>query len=88
MHRLMIAGVSQIGLALLWGEGVGRDRGRKVWQEGGIWRKKDGGLQGRGSSVAQAAFGELITVIFLFKDKDDECAFGFWMAFKCPDGNL
>lgn len=72
MHRLMIAGVSQIVLALLWGEVVGRDRVRKEWREGGIWRKKDGGLQGRGSSVAQAAFGELITVFFLFKDKDDE----------------
>ena len=77
MHRSMIAGVSQIGLALLWGEEVGRARGRKEWREGVIWRKKDGGLQGRGSSVAQAAFGEVITVsFFFFKDKDDECVLG------------
>lgn len=82
MHRLMIAGVFQIGLALLWGEEVGRARGRKEWREGGIWRRKDGGLQGRGSSVAQAAFGEVITVFVFFKDKDDECVFGSWMPLK------
>lgn len=49
MHLLMTAGVSQIVLALLWGEVVERDRVRKEWRESGIWRKKDGGLQGRGS---------------------------------------
>lgn len=49
MHRLMTAGVSQIVLALLWGEVVERGRVRKEWREGGIWSKKDGGLQGRGS---------------------------------------
>lgn len=47
MRRLMIAGVSQIVLALLWAEVVGRDRVRKEWREGRTWRKKDGGLQGR-----------------------------------------
>lgn len=48
---------SQIGLDLLWGEEVGQDRGRMEWREGGIWRKKGGGLKGMGSSVAEAALG-------------------------------
>ena len=67
----MIAGVSQIAPALLWGDGVGRDRGRTEWREGRIWRKKGGGLQGGCSSVAQAAFGKLG---LFFKNEDGECA--------------
>ena len=69
----MIAEASQTGLALPWGDGVGRDRGRMEWREGGIWTKKGGGMQGRGSSVAQAAFGEL-TIGLCFKNENGRCA--------------